>query len=96
MRTVVLLSDLNNIETCTGDISNAYLNSHTIEKIVFNTGPEFATFGHAGHLILIKTTLYGLKNSSARLHYVLSDAPTTLGFVPSMVGCYLWMCNEED
>ena len=36
---VVFLSELNNIETRTGDISNAYLTAHTTEKILFNSGP---------------------------------------------------------
>ena len=68
MCTVVFLSELDNIETHPGEISNAYLTERTIEKIVFNSGPDFAPFGRAGHLLLIKTALYGLKNSGARFH----------------------------
>ena len=55
--TVFLLAEMNNIETCTGDISNVCLTAHTTEKIIFNSGPEFSPFGHAGHLLLIKTAL---------------------------------------
>ena len=68
MRTVFFLSELNNIETCTVDISNAYLTARTTENIVFNAGTKFAPFGHAGHLLIIKTVLYGLKSSGARFH----------------------------
>ena len=57
MRTVVFLAEPNNIEICTGDIRNSYLTARTTDKIVFNGGTEFSPFGHAGHLLLIKTTL---------------------------------------
>ena len=53
MCTVVFLSELNDIETCTGDISNTYLNACTTEKIVFNAEPDVAPFGYAGHFLLI-------------------------------------------
>ena len=36
MRTVVFIYGLNIIDTHTGDISNAYLNTCTTEKVVFN------------------------------------------------------------
>ena len=49
MRTVVFLAELNDIEIRTYDISNTYLTAFTKEKIVFNSGPELAPFGHEGH-----------------------------------------------
>ena len=96
MRTVVFLSEPNKIETRNGKISNVYLNAGTTEKIVFNAGTDFAPFGHAGHLLLIKTTLYGLKSYGARFHSQLSYALPALGFVPSMGVCDIWMLNEGD
>ena len=86
MRTIIFLVELNNIETRTGEIINAYLTARTTENIFFDTGPECATFVHAGHLLLIETDLYGLNSSGARFHSHLSDALTALGFVPSMGG----------
>ena len=71
MRTVVFLSELNNIETSNGEISKDYLTERTTKKIIFNAGPEFSPVGHAGHLLLMKTALYGLKSSSDRLHFRL-------------------------
>ena len=71
MCTIIFLSELNNIDTCTCEISNAYLTASTTQKIEFNDGPEFATFWHAGHFLLINTTLYGLKISVDRFHYRL-------------------------
>ena len=96
MHTVFFLSELNNIETHTGDISKSYLTARTTENIVFNDGPEFAPFGHAGQLLPIKTEIYGLKSYGARLHSQLSDALIYLGFVPSMGGCDIWMRNGGE
>ena len=93
MRTVVLLDELNNIETCTGDISNTYMTEQTTEKIVFNAGPKFAPFVHAGHLMTINTSLYVFNSSSVRFHSQISDALAALGFLPSVVGCDIWMRN---
>ena len=96
MRTIVFLAELNNIETHTCDISNAYLTARTTENIIFNSGSKFAPFGHAGHLPLIKTTIYGLKSSGARFHSQLSDSLIALGFVPSMGGCDIWILNKGN
>ena len=78
MCTVVFLSKLNNMETCTGDISNAYLTACITEKIVFNDGPEFAPFGHECQFILINNELYGLKNSGTRFSFHFSYDLTAL------------------
>ena len=57
VRTVVFLSELNNIDIRNSDIINAYLTALTTKKHFFKTGPEFAPFEHSGHLLLIKTAL---------------------------------------
>ena len=94
VRTVVFLAEFNNTESCTGDIIIAYLNARTTQKIVFNSVPEFEPFIHECHLILIKTVLYVLNSSCIRFHFHISDAPTALGFVPSMGECDIWMRNQ--
>ena len=96
MCTGVFLTELNNIDTCTGDISNAYMTASTTKKILFNAGTYFAPFGHAGHLLLINTALCGLNSSGARFHFRFSDALTALVFVPSMEICDIWMRNKGD
>ena len=93
MQTIFFLSELNIIETHTGDTSNAYLNVRTTEKIIFNDGRKFAPFGHAGCLLLINTALYDLNSYGARFHSCLSDSLTALGFIPPMGGCDIWMRN---
>ena len=94
MHNIVFLAKINNIETHTGYISKSYLTARTTEKIALNAGPDLATFVHYGHLLLIKTALYGLKIYGARFHSQLSYALTDLGFVPSMGVCDIWMRNE--
>ena len=82
MRTAVFLSELKNIQTCTSDISNAYLTESTRENILLNAGPEFTPFGHADHLLIIKTALYSIKISGDRFHSRLSDALKRPWFSP--------------
>ena len=94
MHTFVFLAELNNTDTHNGDISKSYLNAHTTEKIVLNSGPEFAPFVHAFHLLLINTELCGLKSSDTRFHSRLSYALTALGFVSSIRGYEIWMRNK--
>ena len=50
MRIALFLAGLNSMDTCAGDIGNAYLEAYTQEKVCFIAGPEFAAYGHAGHL----------------------------------------------
>ena len=90
----IFLYELNNIETLTGDIINAYLTARTTGNIVFNAGTNFSLFGQAGHLLLINTALYIFNSSGARFHSRLSNAQTALVLVPSMVGCDIWVQNE--
>ena len=88
------LAELNDIDIRTSDIINTYLTTHTTENIVFNSRPDFFPFGNAGHLLLIKTNLYGLKSSGVKLHSRLSDALSALGLVSSMGGCDICMRDE--
>ena len=68
MRTVVFLAELNNIQTLTGDISNAYMTALTTENILFNAGLDFAPFGRVVHLLTINNALHGINSSGARFH----------------------------
>ena len=94
--TVSFLDELNDMNICTSDISNDCLTARTTEYIVFNSGPEVVPFGHAGHLLMIKTALYVIKISGASLHSRLSDVLTTVGFVTSVVGCNIWIHDEGN
>ena len=55
---LVFLAELNGLELMQGDISNAYLESCTKEKVYFIARPEFGQ--NAGHTFTIEKALYGL------------------------------------
>ena len=59
LRTIIFLSELNNLHLWQGDIGNAYLESYTQEKVYFIAGPEFGPL--QGHTMKIIKALYGLR-----------------------------------
>ena len=91
MRIVLFLAELNGMDTYAADIGNAYLEAYTQEKVCFIAGPEFAAYGHAGHLMEIVKALYGLKSSGSWFHEKFADSMTDLGFSQveqtAMYGC---------
>ena len=80
MRIVLFLAELNGMDTCAGDIGNAYLEAHIQEKMCFIAGPELAAYGHAGHVMEIVKALYGLKSSGSWFHEKFADSMMDLGF----------------
>ena len=62
MRLVIFLGKLNNLELWGADISNAYLEAVTEEKLYIVPGPEFEDW--EGYILTFSKTLYGLKLSS--------------------------------
>jgi hypothetical protein len=54
---------------CDGDIGSVYLLSKACEKFAFVAGPDFGKY--AGHTLVIRKALCGLKTSGARYHEVL-------------------------
>ena len=57
-RMVMFLAELNNLEFWATDIGNAYLESHTAEKVHIIGGEEFGD--RHGHILVICKALYGL------------------------------------
>ena len=72
VRTVLLLSELNDLKLTSVDIGNAYLEAKTTEKVYTVAGPEFGE--DQGRIMLISRALYGLQSSGARWHDMLVDA----------------------
>ena len=60
-----------------GDVSSAYLEAYTQEKVYFIAGPEFGPL--QGHLMVIDRALYGLRMSGARWHDRLADVLRDMG-----------------
>ena len=68
---LVFLAELNDLQTWSTDIGNAYLEAETREKVFFITGPEFSDL--AGHTLIIVKALYGLRSSGACWHDWFAD-----------------------
>jgi hypothetical protein len=78
LRIALFVGELNNLEVMVGDISSAYLEAHTQEKVCFTAGPEFGPL--AGHLLVIDRALYGLRTSGARWHDRFADTLKDMNF----------------
>jgi hypothetical protein len=59
----LVVAELNGLDTMVGDVSSAYLEACTNEKVYFIAGPEFGSL--QGHLFVIYKALYGLRTSGA-------------------------------
>ncbi len=91
MHMIVFLAELNDLELAAGDISSAYLEAFTKEKICFVAGKEFEPFGHEGHMMLVVKALYGLRTSGAHFHELLCHRMEQLGFSLSKADSDIWM-----
>ena len=82
-RLLVFLAELNAIESWATDISSAYLQAKTKEKVCIYAGPEFGPL--QGHLLIIHLRLfYGLWSSGLRWDEKFSDCPhMTLASYPA-------------
>jgi hypothetical protein len=76
------------------DISSAYLESYTKEKVYIVAGPEFGE--REGHTLIIERALYGLKSSGLRWHERLADVLVNMGFKPSKAEADIWMRDLGD
>jgi hypothetical protein len=88
------LAELNDLQTWSTDIGNAYLEAETKEKVFFIAGPEFGDL--AGHTLVIVKALYGLRSSGARWHDRFADCLRDMGFVPSKAEPDIWMRQNGD
>ena len=89
LRMCILIAELNDLKVQAADISSAYLEAYTNEKVCFTAGPEFKEL--EGHTIVIIKALYGLRTSGARWHEKLADTLYDLGFIPCKSDPDVWM-----
>ena len=94
VRMVFLIAILQGLQVVAGDISSAYLQSFTVEKIYTVLGEEFGPM--AGQKVIVIRALYGLKLSGAMWHQKLADSLYAMGFKPSKAHYDLWMRKMED
>jgi hypothetical protein len=91
LRICLVAAELNGLSTMVGDISSAYLEAITKEKVCFTAGPEF---GHlAGHTFIIEKALYGLRTSGASWHQRFADTLRDFGYTPCLADHDVWIKN---
>jgi Reverse transcriptase (RNA-dependent DNA polymerase) len=94
LRIVVFLAELNDLKLHATDVSNAYLEAVTKERVYIIGGTGFGEL--EGHTLIIYKALYGLKSSGKRWHERLYDTLHDMGFKPSKANSDVWMRKNED
>jgi hypothetical protein len=89
MRISIAAAELNELDIMVGDVSSAYLEAYTQEKMCFIDGPEFGPL--EGHLLVIFCALYGLRTSGARRHDRYADVMRIMDFYPCKADLYACM-----
>ena len=94
VRLIAFVAELNGLQLWGADISNAYLEAYTSEKVCIEAGPEFGEL--EGHTLVIKRALYGLKSSGLRWAERFAVVMKEIGFFPSLADNSLWMRDKGD
>ena len=89
LRICLVAAELNGLKTMVGDISSAYLEAYTKERVCFTAGPEFGIL--EGHTFVIEKALYGLRTSGASWHQRFSDTLRDLKFKPCLADNDVWI-----
>ena len=92
IRLLVFLAELNGLQSWATDISSAYLQARTKEKLYLTAGPEFGDL--EGHTLLVYKALYGLRTSGVRWHERLADCLRDMGFCPCKGEPDIWMRDQ--
>ena len=88
-----LIAALNDIDLMSGDISNAYLNADTKEKVWFRAGSEFGD--QKGKRVKIVKALYGLPGSGNAWRAALADVlRNNMGYTSSLADPDVWYKAE--
>jgi len=96
LRIVILTAELNGLELMGADITMAYLEALTKEKIYFIAGSEFKAFGLEGHTMILYKALYGLRSSGQAWHAHFAVTLRAEGFFPSKADPDVWMRKSPD
>ena len=86
---MIFLAELNQFETWTTDIRNAYLEVRTSEKVYIIAGKESGE--KQGNTSIIYKSLYGLRSSGARWYEKFSDDLRDMVFFPCKSEPDIWM-----
>jgi Reverse transcriptase (RNA-dependent DNA polymerase) len=94
LRLALLIGELNGLKMMVGEVTSAYLMALTKELIFFKAGDEFGK--RAGHLMVVRKSLYGLRTSGKSWHDLLFDTLKDMGFTPSLANPDIWMQDAGD
>jgi hypothetical protein len=84
----ISVGEMNNLRIMVGNVSYAYLEAYTQEKVCFIAGAEFGPL--QGHLLVIYWALYGLRTSGARCHDQLADVLRDMEYFQCKADPDLW------
>jgi Reverse transcriptase (RNA-dependent DNA polymerase) len=91
---VIAIAVLNKLKVWSTDVSSAYLEATTKEKVYIVAGDEFGEM--KGHTLIIDKALYGLKTSGLHWHEKLADVLRDMGFTQCRAEPDIWMKKMED
>lgn len=94
IRMLIFLAELHNLEVWGTDITSAYLEAYTAEKVCLYAGPDFGNC--KGHLLIVSRALYGLRSSGARWHDRLADCFRSEGFIPCHAEPDIWLRKNGE
>jgi hypothetical protein len=94
LRLLIFLAELNGLQLWGADVSSAYLEADTKEKVCFIAGDEFGKL--RGHTLVVCKALYGLRSSGLRWHEKFADILRELNFLPSRAEPDIWMRQNND
>ena len=94
MRAITFIAELNGLELWQTDVSSAYLEAVTTEKVAIVAGPDFGE--RAGHILVVFKALYGLRFSGKLFGELLFEVLESLGFTPCKLEPQIWMKRNED
>jgi Reverse transcriptase (RNA-dependent DNA polymerase) len=89
IRIAIAAAKLNELDIMVGDVSSAYLEAYTQEKVCFIAGPEFGPL--EGHLLVIVCAIYGLRLSGARWHDRYANVMRIMDFYLCKAEPEVWM-----
>ena len=91
---VMFLTELNDMECWSTDVTAAYLESINLEKHHTVGGPEFGKL--EGHVLVIYKALYGLRLSNFSWTSRFADCMRDLGFFQCKAEPEIWMRRNGD
>ena len=84
-----IAAELMGLKVLAADITLAYIQAQTKEKVYTIAGPEFGEL--EGFALIVDKALYGLQSSDNAWHAKLADDLYEMGFRPCKADPDLWM-----